>query len=143
MVLDYTNEAEYFPITFLHYVITSLYNHGMGYESEGGKETLSPSKSASPPTMTLQKAVDMGEYDPEYLATFPEWHTLSQHVQFQFVKQGLDNRNNQLVTSWAETVNMLDFSKKPHLAEALKNIENQMKKLDRDRERLYLEFSKG
>ena len=114
----------------------------MGYESEGGKETLSPSKSASPPTMTLQKAVDMGEYDPEYLATFPEWHTLSQHVQFQFVKQGLDNRNNQLVTSWAETVNMLDFSKKPHLAEALKNIENQMKKLDRDRERLYLEFSK-
>ena len=114
----------------------------MAYESEGGKETLSGSKPVSTPAMTLQKAVDLGEYDLEYLATFPEWHTLSRHVQFQFVKQGLDNRNKQLLTHWAETVNILDFSKKPQLAEALKNIESQMKKLDRDREKLYLEFSK-
>jgi hypothetical protein len=114
----------------------------MGYEDEGGKETLSSSGSSPSPTMTLQKAVDMGEYDPGFLATFPEWHSLSRHVQFQFVKQGLDNRNKQLLTHWAETVNILDFSKKPQLAEALKNIEDQMKKLEKDREKLFLEFSK-
>lgn len=114
----------------------------MAYETEGGKETLSSSTPVKSPNMTLQKAVDMGEYDPNFLATFPEWHEISRHVQFQFIKQALDNRNRQLVTQWAEIVNILDFSKKPHLQEALRNIEKQMKVLDRDKEKLYLEYSK-
>jgi len=113
----------------------------MAYESEGGKEKLSGGKPQKTSFMTLQKAVDMGEYEPEYLATFAEWHTLSRHVQFQFVKQGLENRNKQLLTQWAEIVNTLDFRLKPHLAEALKNIEKQMKLLDKEREKLYLEYS--
>ena len=114
----------------------------MGYETEGTIEKLGGgSTSTKTPNMTLQKAIDLGEYKPEYLATFSEWHTLSRHVQFQFIKKGLDNRNKQLLSQWAETVNMLDFSKKPHLAEALKNIENQMNLLDTDKEKLYLEYS--
>ncbi len=112
----------------------------MGFEDdlEKGKSKGVPSKGAK---MTLQKAVDLGEYEPEYLATFPEWHTLSPHVQFQFIRQGLDNRNRQLVVQWAEINNVLDFRLKPHLKEALDNIQKQIKKLDRDREKLYLEYS--
>ncbi len=112
----------------------------MGFEDdiEKGKSSGKPTRGAK---MTLQKAVDLGEYEPEYLATFPEWHTLSQHVQFQFIRQGLDNRNRQLVVQWAEINNVLDFRLKPHLKEALDNIQRQIKKVDEDRERLYLEYS--
>lgn len=34
--------------------------------------------------LTLEKAVELGEYDPDYLANFPEWHTLSRHIQFEY-----------------------------------------------------------
>ena len=59
--------------------------------------------------MTLQKAVNMGEYDPEYLSTFLEWHSLSRHMQFQYIREALDNRNKHLIRQWAEINNMLDF----------------------------------
>jgi hypothetical protein len=113
----------------------------MGFEDnlEHGKSSGKPAKA---PKMTLQKAVELGEYEPEFLATFPEWHTLSRHVQFQFIREGLDNRNRQLVVQWAEINNVLDFRLKPHLKEALENIQRQIKKVDEDRERLYLEYSK-
>lgn len=115
----------------------------MGFEEEGTKEKLSGSSHRPSPHMTLQKAIDMGEYDPDYLATFPEWHKLSQHVQFQFIREGLDNRRRQLTLQWAEINNVIDFRLKPHLKIALKNVERQLKKLDKDWERLYLEYSKG
>ena len=92
--------------------------------------------------MTLQKAVDLGEYDPKYLATFPEWLTLSKHVQFQLIRQALENRRHQLLSQWAETNNMLDFSEKPYLREALKNIKSQLDRVEADREKIYLEYSK-
>jgi len=114
----------------------------MGFEEEGNIEkpsTRSPKPSA---TMTLQKAIDLGEYDPSYLATFAEWHTLSRHIQFQYIRKALDNRHSHLITQWAEVNNMLDFSKKPHLTQALENIMSQIKKLEKDREKLYLEYSK-
>lgn len=95
-----------------------------------------------PPTMSLQKAVDLGEYDPEFLSGFPEWHSLSPHAQLQYIRQALDNRERQLVVQWAEISNVIDFSKKPHLDEALKNIENQRKKVNTDREKLYIEYSR-
>ena len=104
-----------------------------------------PKKSApqsSSPNMTLQKAVDLGEYNPDYLSTFPEWQTLTKHVQFQFIKQGLDNRQRQLDIQWASVVNVLDFSKKPYLQETLRNIEAQTRKLRADREELMIEYSK-
>ena len=39
------------------------------------------------PAITFQKAIDMGEYNPDYLATFPEWHSLTRHVQFEFIRR--------------------------------------------------------
>ena len=86
----------------------------MGFEDdlEKGKSLAS---SVRLPKMTLQGAVELGEYKPEYLATFPEWHTLSRHVQFQFIREGLDNRRKQLTVQWAEINNILDFRLKPHL----------------------------
>ena len=105
-------------------------------------ETISSSKLSKPADfMTLQKAIDLGEYDPGYLSTFPEWQMLSPHVQLQHIKQGLDNRERQLITQWAEVVNVIDFSKKPLLQVALRNIEKQLKKVHSDRERYYLEYS--
>ncbi|OGM28924.1 hypothetical protein A2962_00265 [Candidatus Woesebacteria bacterium RIFCSPLOWO2_01_FULL_39_61] len=114
----------------------------MAFEEEGSVEKTTSSKITKSSNMTLQKAIEMGEYDPEYLATFPEWHELSRHMQFQYIREALDNRNKHLITQWAEINNMLDFRLKPNLAMALKNIEAQLKKLDKDKERLYLEYSK-
>lgn len=114
----------------------------MAYEDmESGEKATSTSASPSP-TMTLQKAIDMGEYDPDFLSTFAEWHEISRHIQFQYIRQALDNRNKQLLTQWAEINNTIDFRLKPQMAEALVNIQKQMKKLDEDRDRLYFEYSK-
>lgn len=104
-------------------------------QTSGGTPTL-------PPNMSLQKAVELGEYDPEFLSGFPEWHSLSPHAQLQYIRQALDNRERQLVVQWAEISNVIDFSKKPHLDEALKNIESQRKKVNTDREKLYIEYSR-
>ncbi len=101
----------------------------------------SSSLSSAPSTISLQKAVDLGEYNPDYLSTFPEWHTLSNVIQWQMLKQALDNRERQLVKQWAEINNVIDFSEKPHLQEALRNIEKQRKKLLDDKEKLMLEYS--
>jgi hypothetical protein len=92
--------------------------------------------------ITLRGAIDLGEYDPNYLGTFPEWNQLSRHIQFQYIKTAIDNRRKQLTMQYAEVNNILDFSKKPHLTEALKNIEKQLKIIELDRERLFVEYSK-
>jgi len=115
----------------------------MGFEDIEPKENLNngkPSKQVS--KMTLEEAINFGEYDPAYLATFPDWHTLSRHIQFQHIRRALDNCERQLRVQWAEIVNFLDFSQKPHLKDALENIQKQMKVVDKDREKLYLEYSK-
>lgn len=52
----------------------------MGFENDGEKLSSGGIPSTSP-MMTLQKAVDMGEYDPEYLSTFAEWHSLTKFLQ--------------------------------------------------------------
>lgn len=114
----------------------------MGFEDVEAGEKPKSSKKPLAPKMTLNQAIEMGEYKPEFLATFPEWHTYSRHVQFQFIRQALDNRNKQLLTQWAEINNVIDFRLKPHMAEALENIQKQMKILDIDRENLYFEYSK-
>lgn len=100
----------------------------------------SPKQAAG--VMTLQQAINMGEYYPEFLATFPEWHQFSKHTQFQYIHQAIENRRKQLLMQWAEVNNMIDFRMKPELHETLKNIEAQMKKIEKDRERLYVEYSK-
>ncbi len=109
------------------------------------KEPDEQNKSSTPPPptagITLQKAVDLGEYNPEYLSTFPEWHTLSNVIRWQMIKQALDNRERRLVKQWAEINNLIDFRKKPHLQEALRNIEIQRQKLLEDKEKLMVEYS--
>lgn len=115
----------------------------MAYEDmESGERAPTTSSAPASKNMTLKEAIELGEYDSDFLSTFPEWHTFPKHIQFQYLRKALDNRNKQLLMQWAEINNMLDFRLKPHLAEALKNIEKQMKKLENDREKLYFEYSK-
>ena len=92
----------------------------MGFEDniEKGKSSGKPSVSSK---MTLQKAIELGEYNPDYLSTFPEWLTLSRHIKFQYIRDAIESRRRHLITQYAEINNILDFSKKPHLKEALKN----------------------
>ncbi len=106
-------------------------------------ENIKGSKPGKPsPTMTLQKAVDMGEYDPSYLSTFPEWLTLSKHIQFQFIRNGIENRRHLLLQQYAEISNVIDFRLKPELKQTLQNIHKQLKSLDEKFEKLSLEYFK-
>lgn len=92
--------------------------------------------------MTFQKAIEMGEYDSKYLAKFEEWKDFARHTQFQYIKTALENRRKHLLSQWADISTILDFSKKPELAEALKNIEKQLRTIEDDREKLFVEYSK-
>lgn len=92
--------------------------------------------------LSLQKSIDLGEYSPEYLSQFPEWQQLTKHSQFQLIKKALENRLSQLAIQWSDINNLLDFSKKPHLQQALRNIEEQRLKVLKDKENLYIEYSK-
>jgi len=92
--------------------------------------------------MTLQKAVDLGEYNPKYLSTFPEWYELSRHIQFQFIKTALENRRHQLLQQYGEISNVLDFRLKPELKETLNNIHKQLRVLDNDFEKISMEYFK-
>jgi len=112
-------------------------------ESEESQELIKGGKPAQKSQkITLQKAIDLGEYDPDYLSTFPEWHTLSKHIQFQFIKTGLENRRKQLLMQYAEISNVLDFRLKPELKETLNNIHKQLKMLDEVFEKLSMEYFK-
>lgn len=112
----------------------------MGFEDTGEFISGGGTKTVSQ-TMTLQKAIDMGEYNPDFLATFPEWLPLSRHVQWEMIRQGLKNRTRQLRIHWAEMSNQPDFSKKPYLRQAMKNIESQLNELQDNEERLQVEYS--
>lgn len=100
-------------------------------EGTGG----SPKKTTDP-VMTLQKAVDLGEYDPEYLSTFPEYQTLTPHLQWRMVHQAIKNRRTSLNVNWAEIANQPDYSKKPHLKPIQESIEKQLRQLQIDEENL-------
>jgi hypothetical protein len=106
-------------------------------------EKISPGKPRAKGTkMSLQKAIDMGEYNPAYLSTFPEWQELSPHIRFQFIKTAIENRRRQLVMQYADICNVLDFRLKPELKETLDNIHKQLKKLDSDFEKISMEYFK-
>lgn len=113
----------------------------VGDEGQNKKGKSSRSRLSKSAGITLREAIDMGEYDPKYLATFSEWTTLSRNIQFEYIRKALDNRRRLLVTRWAEVNNVLDFRLKSHLKIVLRNIEKQLRKLESDREKLYLEYS--
>lgn len=114
----------------------------MSFDTEPKIETGQTStQSSAAPNITLKDAINLGEYNPEYLSAFAEWHTLSPYVQLQYLKQAMDNRVRNLTLQWAEINNVLDFRLKPELKTALSNIESQVKKIEADREKIYLEYS--
>ncbi len=102
-------------------------------------------KSAPPPrqkgTITLHEAIDFGEYQPNYLETFAEWHALSPHIQWQLIRKALDIRHRQLITQYAELSNALDLSQKPHVQAAMDKVQDRIRELNKDREWLYVEYS--
>lgn len=104
-------------------------------------ETLSSTTPSSSTLMTLQKAIDLGEYNPDFLSGFAEWHTLSKHTQGQLIREAIKNRKQQLIQQWAEINNVIDFQLKPKLKKALKKIEAQSKKVDKDEEDLFLKYT--
>jgi len=105
-------------------------------QSLGGKSSQTTNK------LTLEKAVELGEYDPDFLANFPEWHKLNRHIQFQYIRQALENRRKQLLTQYAELNNVLDLRNKPDVWKAIGNIEKQLRHLLEEKERLFIEYSK-
>lgn len=98
-------------------------------------------KSNQRQSITLQQAIEFGEYDPKYLTKFSEWHDLSLHIQWQLIRKALDIRNKQMFSQYSELNSVLDFSKKPHIWSAMKNLERQVEILAQDRERLYIEYT--
>jgi hypothetical protein len=93
------------------------------------------------PNITLDKAIELGEYDPNYLATFPEWQEFSRHIQFEYIKKGLQNRRRQIIMQYSELNNVLDLRNKPQVKEAIKNVEKRLQQFTEEREKLFIEYS--
>lgn len=111
------------------------------YETELKEQDMGGGSPNTNSTLTLQQAIDFGEYDPKHLENFAEWHTLSVHIQWQLIRKALDIRYRQLITQYAELSTALDFSKKPEVKKACRNVERQLKNLATDKEKLYIEYS--
>ena len=92
-------------------------------------------------SLTFKEAIEMGEYQPEFLEKYTEWKSFSKHTQLQYIRQALDNRRKQLLTQWAEVNNAIDFRLKPGMQQTLTNIHNQLDQLEDDREELYMKYS--
>jgi len=113
-------------------------------DDEEREQSLGSNKPSTTSTkLTLEKAVELGEYDPNFLANFPEWHTLSKHIQFQYIRKALENRHQQLITQYAELNNVLDLRNKPDVWEAIKNVEKQLHHLLGEKEKLFAQYSKS
>ncbi len=91
--------------------------------------------------LTLEKAIELGEYDPQVLGRFEEFRRLSRYSQWQLIRQAIKNREKQLRMHWAELTNQLDLSQKPYIKEALKKIELKIEELNEDEERLLIEYA--
>jgi hypothetical protein len=92
--------------------------------------------------MTLDKAVEMGEYNPNFLSTFPEWVGLTNNIRWHYIRDAIQNRRKFLLLNWAETNNVLDFSQKPEMKVVLDNIMKQVQLLNQEEEKLRLEYIK-
>lgn len=113
----------------------------MGKKNEQKQNPTAGVRTAPKHTINLMQAIDFGEYDPKSLENFAGWHDLSIHIQWQLIRKALDIRHRQLMTQYAELNNVLDFSKKPDVIKACKNVERLLKKLASDKEQLYIKYS--
>jgi len=122
-------------------LISLIFSMADEFEDKIESRTSSGAKSSTSDDITLQKAIDMGEYDPKYLSTFPDWHKSSRIMQWQMVRQAIKNRRRFLQLQWAEINNQLDYSQKPYLKQAGDNIQKQLDLLLKDEEKYLVEFS--
>ena len=91
--------------------------------------------------LSFKESIEMGKYEPSYLAQYEEWNSFDKQIQLQYIVQGIKNRRKQLRLQWANLNNQLDFSKKPYLQSALQKIEQAIKDLNDDEERLMVEYA--
>jgi hypothetical protein len=100
------------------------------------------SAASSTARLSLEKAVEMGEYSPAFLSTFPEWSSYSDNIRWHYIRQAIQNRRKFLLQNYAETNNVLDLSLKPEMKMVLDRITKQVEFLNKEEERLRLEFIK-
>ncbi len=92
--------------------------------------------------LTLSEVIELGEYEPEVLAKYPEWEKLSNYARFQLITRGLETRRRQLFKKWSEVVNFIGDFPSASREETKTNLERQLQQLRADKERLYNEYSK-
>lgn len=91
--------------------------------------------------MTFEEAIQMGEYQPEFLDQYPEWKTFSKHVQLEYISKAIDIRRRQLIRKWSEIIEMMDQAEIPEMKQkSVANIFRQIKELAKEKERLYFEY---
>lgn len=93
------------------------------------------------PVITFKEAIALGKYQPIYLGQFPEWQGLDRHLQFQYISQAVLAKRRQLRLQWANLANQPNFSKKPHLLAAQKKVEQALRDLDYEEEKLMVEYA--
>ncbi|MBI2464810.1 hypothetical protein HYV64_01590 [Candidatus Shapirobacteria bacterium] len=93
------------------------------------------------PQMTLERAVELGEYDEKFLSTFREWHNLSDNIRFNYILRAIKNRRQFLRLNYAETFNVIDYSQKPELKKVLEAINDRLEELQKEEEKYRIEYS--
>lgn len=97
--------------------------------------------SSSPRIISFKESIELGKYDVEYLSQYKEWQELDRHLQYQYIVQAIINKRRQLRLQWARLANQPNFSKKPELVTAQKKVEAALVELDRDEEKLMIEYA--
>lgn len=97
--------------------------------------------SSSPRIISFKESIELGKYDAEYLSQYKEWQELDRHLQYQYIVQAIINKRRQLRLQWARLANQPNFSKKPELVTAQKKVEAALVELDRDEEKLMIEYA--
>jgi hypothetical protein len=91
--------------------------------------------------LSFKEAIEMGKYDEAFLNQYSEWRGFDRQIKLQFITKALTNRRLQLRKQWASLANQLDFSAKPHLLEAQKRVEQALRELNQDEERILVEYA--
>jgi hypothetical protein len=114
----------------------------MSDESMEFSETTPRSKpKPKSPQMTLEKAIELGEYDEKFLETFSEWHNLSHNIRFNYILKAIKNRRQFLRQNYAETFNVIDYSQKPELKKVLEAINARLNELQKEEEKIRINYS--
>ncbi len=97
--------------------------------------------NSSTPLLSFAESIELGKYDQEYLSQYQEWRELDRQLKFQFISKAIKKRRLQLRLQWANLANQPNFSKKPHLLDAQKKVEQALVELERDEELLMVEYA--